>query len=176
MPYSSKGEAWKQRHSFREVRCIILLYHIWWMVSECSLIIPVFKSHFHFSWCVLNMSKLVREAVSMQQKLSTQKGGFWFGSGRGFLVGNEHLCLLLLRSQGTHGSSWSLSDRWEADWKKQEKSSSLQWLILSWKGTLYSSFSSGADVPIMLVCLGFSVRKIDWGVTSGLPSRIYFIL
>lgn len=30
------------------------------MVSECSSIIPELKSYLHFSWCVLNISKLYK--------------------------------------------------------------------------------------------------------------------
>lgn len=148
------------------------------MVSEWSSIIPVLKSHFHFSWHVLNRSKQCEGRNVRAANFVYSKRGLlvwpWKRLGSD-LDGNEHLHLLLWRSEGTYGSSWSLSDRWEADWEKQEKSSSLQWLILSWKGTFYSFLSSDAGVPIMSVCLGFSVKKIDSRAASDPFSRIYFI-
>lgn len=154
------------------------LVALYYSTTSVEWFLNVLKSHFCFSWCVLNASKHCEGSTVRAAKIVYPKRELlvWLWKRLGSdLAGNDHLHLLLWRSVGTHGSSWSLSDRWEADWKRQEKSSRLQWLILSWKGTLYSFFSSDAGMPIMLVCFCFSVKKIDWAVASGLSSRISFI-
>lgn len=94
-------------------------------------------------------------------------GWLWKRLGSG-LDGNELLRSLLWRLEVTYWSSWSLTKKWEADWKKSRKK--IKWSVVV-NFELDSFISSDAGEPKTLVWLAFSVKKIDPGVASGLPSR-----
>lgn len=146
------------------------------MVSECSSVIPELKSQFHFSWCVLNMNKhcegrKVRSAKAVHPKRGLL-GWLWKRLGSG-LYGNGLLHSLLWRSEGTFGSSWSLTERWEADWKKTGKFKKSVVVNFELNKALWILSPVQMQVsPRCWFALFFSVKKIDSGVASGLSSRL----
>lgn len=113
----------------------------------------------------------VRSAKAVHPKRGLL-GWLWKRLGSG-LYGNELLHSLLWRSEGTFGSSWSLTERWEPDWKKTGKIKRSVVVNFELNKALWILSSVQMQVsPRCWFALFFSVKKIDSGVASGLSSRL----